>query len=178
MSSEYGTHYYVRCKKILYLVKKNIIPDGALTFIVAATTGDGDAPQHALAFQAELKKTNEKGLKLLNGLNYSVFALGSSTYEHFCAFGKYCDQFLENLGADRIAPLVLGDEQKSQNKAFQAWARDAFQNAAAKYDITLSNSIKEAWPFSGAAKRKSIKMDPKARLQRAISVEHDHLVEG
>ena len=163
-----------------FLSKNDIIPDGALVFIVAATTGDGDAPQHALAFQDELKKAKQKGLKPLKGLKYSVFALGSSTYEHFCAFGKYCDKIFEEVGADRIAPLVLGDEQKSQTRAFQAWALDAIQNASSKYDMNLSNSIKEAWPFTGADKRKSsrIHMDPKARLQRANSIEPDHLIKG
>ena len=149
-----------------------------MAFIVAATTGDGDAPQHALAFQDELKKAKKNGVKPLTRLKYSVFALGSSTYEHFCAFGKYCDRILEELGADRIAPLVLGDEQKSQTRAFQAWALEAIQNSSANYDINLSDSIQAAWPFTGERKSSRIQMDSKARLQRALSIEPDHLIKG
>ena len=149
-----------------------------MAFIVAATTGDGDAPQHALAFQDELKKAKKNGVKPLKRLKYSVFALGSSTYEHFCAFGKYCDRILEELGADRIAPLVLGDEQKSQTRAFQAWALEAIQNSSANYDINLSDSIQGAWPFTGERKSSRFQMDSKARLQRALTIEPDHLIKG
>lgn len=39
-----------------------------------------------------------------------VFALGNKTYEHFNAMGKYVDKRLEQLGAQRIFDLGLGDD--------------------------------------------------------------------
>lgn len=39
-----------------------------------------------------------------------VFGLGNKTYEHFNAMGKYVDQRLEQLGAQRIFELGLGDD--------------------------------------------------------------------
>lgn len=43
-------------------------------------------------------------------LSTQVFGLGNKTYEHFNAMGKYVDQRLEQLGAQRIFELGLGDD--------------------------------------------------------------------
>lgn len=43
-------------------------------------------------------------------LSAQVFGLGNKTYEHFNAMGKYVDQRLEQLGAQRIFELGLGDD--------------------------------------------------------------------
>lgn len=43
-------------------------------------------------------------------LSPQVFGLGNKTYEHFNAMGKYVDQRLEQLGAQRIFELGLGDD--------------------------------------------------------------------
>lgn len=43
-------------------------------------------------------------------LSVQVFGLGNKTYEHFNAMGKYVDQRLEQLGAQRIFELGLGDD--------------------------------------------------------------------
>lgn len=39
-----------------------------------------------------------------------MFGLGNKTYEHFNSMGKYVDQRLEQLGAQRIFELGLGDD--------------------------------------------------------------------
>lgn len=41
---------------------------------------------------------------------FQVFGLGNKTYEHFNAMGKYVDKRLEELGAQRIFELGLGDD--------------------------------------------------------------------
>ena len=81
---------------------------------MTSTTGNGNPPPHAIAFRSSLEDNLKDGLKPLDGLKYAVFALGSSTYENFCTFGKFCDTSIEQIGGMRIAPLVLGDEQKGQ----------------------------------------------------------------
>ena len=91
-----------------------IIADKTLVFILTSTTGNGNPPHHAIAFRSSLEDDLKSGAKSLNGLKYAVFALGSSTYENFCTFGKFCDTSIEEIGGLRIAPLVLGDEQKGQ----------------------------------------------------------------
>lgn len=57
---------------------------------------------------------------------FSVFALGSSAYPNFCAFGKYVDNLLGELGGERLVKLAHGDEMCGQEQAFNAWAREVF----------------------------------------------------
>ena len=46
----------------------------------------------------------------LISIPFQVFGLGNKTYEHFNAMGKYVDKRLEELGAQRIFELGLGDD--------------------------------------------------------------------
>lgn len=47
---------------------------------------------------------------VLMSVPFQVFGLGNKTYEHFNAMGKYVDKRLEELGAQRIFELGLGDD--------------------------------------------------------------------
>lgn len=47
---------------------------------------------------------------MLISVPLQVFGLGNKTYEHFNAMGKYVDKRLEELGAQRIFELGLGDD--------------------------------------------------------------------
>lgn len=55
-----------------------------------------------------------------------MFALGSSAYPNFCAFGKYVDNLLGELGGERLLKLSQGDEMCGQDQAFRKWAPDVF----------------------------------------------------
>ena len=52
-------------------------------FILASTTEDGDAPFHAENFKQTLE--NHRNVDVFKGLNFAVFALGSSMYENYWA---------------------------------------------------------------------------------------------
>ncbi|XP_054269058.1 S-adenosyl-L-methionine-dependent tRNA 4-demethylwyosine synthase TYW1-like isoform X2 [Macrosteles quadrilineatus] len=55
------------------------------------------------------------------GLRYGVFGLGNSQYKsHYNKVGKQVDEVLSKLGADRVIPLTLGDEDSLQDD-FKAW---------------------------------------------------------
>ena len=41
---------------------------------------------------------------------FKVFGLGNKTYEHYNEMGTYVDKRLEELGAERIFELGLGDD--------------------------------------------------------------------
>jgi nitric-oxide synthase len=57
---------------------------------------------------------------------FAVFALGSSAYPNFCAFGKYVDNLLGELGGERLLKLSQGDEMCGQDQAFRKWAPEVF----------------------------------------------------
>ncbi|OWA37647.1 assimilatory sulfite reductase (NADPH) flavoprotein subunit [Saccharibacillus sp. O16] len=71
--------------------------------IVVSTHGEGDPPDNAIAFHEFLYS---KRAPKLEQLNYSVLALGDTSYEFFCQTGKDFDSRLAELGASRLADRV------------------------------------------------------------------------
>ena len=71
--------------------------------IVASTHGEGEPPDQAIQFHEFLYS---KRAPKLDGLKFSVLALGDSSYEFFCKTGADFDSQLEALGATRIVPRV------------------------------------------------------------------------
>jgi len=67
--------------------------------IIVSTHGEGDPPDNALAFHEFI---NSKRAPKLDSLNYSVLALGDTSYEFFCQTGKDFDSRLAELGASRL----------------------------------------------------------------------------
>lgn len=63
---------------------------------------------------------------LISFFRFAVFALGSSAYPNFCAFGRYVDNLLGELGGERLLKLAQGDEMCGQEQAFRKWAADTF----------------------------------------------------
>ena len=69
--------------------------------IIVSTYGEGDAPDNAQSFHQFL---HGKRAPKLDQLNFSVLALGDSSYELFCQTGKEFDQRLAELGGTRLYP--------------------------------------------------------------------------
>ena len=76
----------------------NEIENGFAVFCMA-TYGEGEPTDNAVQFHAWLKEFDLS----LDGLKFSVFALGNRTYEHFNAMGKFVDSQLLKLGAEKTA---------------------------------------------------------------------------
>ncbi|WP_153722144.1 assimilatory sulfite reductase (NADPH) flavoprotein subunit [Sporosarcina cascadiensis] len=71
--------------------------------LVVSTHGEGDPPDTALPFYEFL---HGRRAPKLDHLQYSVLALGDSSYEFFCKTGADFDQKLAELGAKPLAPRV------------------------------------------------------------------------
>ncbi|WNC69245.1 assimilatory sulfite reductase (NADPH) flavoprotein subunit [Thalassotalea nanhaiensis] len=85
--------------------------------IVTSTNGEGEAPDDAMALHEFL---DSKRAPKLDSLQYSVLALGDSSYEYFCQTGKDFDERLAKLGANRISERIDCDvDYIAQAKAWQ-----------------------------------------------------------
>jgi len=92
-----------------------------LAVFCLATYGEGDPTDNAQAFFDWL----QEGSADFNGLRYSVFGLGNSTYEHFNAMGKFVDKKLEEMGGKRVHALGQGDDDVNIEEDFVRW-KEAF----------------------------------------------------
>lgn len=89
--------------------------------VVVSTWGDGEPPEAAESFYNELMSSDVS----LSGVNFSVCALGDTSYEQFCQTGKEVDSRLEKLGAKRVADRV--DCDVDYDDAFAQWSKSVWQ---------------------------------------------------
>ncbi len=91
--------------------------------IVASTFGDGEPPDSAKGFWESLAADV---MPRLEGLRFSVCALGDTNYPKFCQFGKDLDARLEALGAERVHPRQ--DCDVDYEEGFDQWLSAALQS--------------------------------------------------
>lgn len=90
--------------------------ESLVTFVIS-THGEGDPPDDAEIFYDYLM--SDKAPKL-DGLKYSVLALGDSSYVNYCQTGREFDTRLAELGAQRFEATVECDLDYEESA--DAWA--------------------------------------------------------
>ncbi|GAC1380445.1 MAG: assimilatory sulfite reductase (NADPH) flavoprotein subunit [Ginsengibacter sp.] len=89
---------------------------------VISTHGDGEPPIAAKKFYDHVHSTSIN----LEKLNYSILALGDTSYPLYCKAGEDVDEQLNKLGARRLAPLQKCDVEYDTEA--KQWIDDVLNN--------------------------------------------------
>ncbi|CAH1773785.1 unnamed protein product [Owenia fusiformis] len=107
-----------------------------MVILVSSTAGDGDPPQNGKQMFDEMKMLSEANSgKLLDGVKYSVFALGSTAHIQYCKCGREFDNMLSKLGASRVHPRGEGDELYNEEDSFWSWLKPLFKKACDIFNV-------------------------------------------
>ena len=101
---------------------KDLLTQHKHSLWLLSTTGEGDAPDHALGFVQSLMQ----GPLDLPGHQSLVLALGDHEYQQFCAFGSRVHEWLQGSAAS--SDLVCVDNMNAQQ--LQAWQTKLMQIVA------------------------------------------------
>ncbi len=89
---------------------------------VVSTHGEGEAPDDAIELHKFLAS---KRAPKLDALNFSVLALGDTSYEFFCQTGKDFSERLTALGAKQLLPIVECDVDYEE--AAESWQEQVLE---------------------------------------------------
>lgn len=120
------------------------LADSAHLLIVAATSGEGEAPDNAQSFFRLLMADDAPALPA--SLHYSVCGLGDASYAHFNKVAQDLDSRLAELGATRSIPPVLCDadyDEDYERWCESAFASDAFASAAGASIEPATDAVEE-----------------------------------
>lgn len=92
--------------------------------------------------------SSNENLYSLAALEFAVFGLGNRQYEHFNAMGKLVDECVGKLGAERIIPLGVGNDDDDLEGDFETWKETKLWPALKKKYIgsAVCSGKKDALP--------------------------------
>jgi len=101
--------------------------------LMVATCGEGQIPQNAITLYEDLGRA-EPGC--MEGVNFSMFALGDKAYRHFCSAGYDFDQKMTELGAQRQLDVGIGDDKDDDKfeTGYEKWLPDWIETVQAPPD--------------------------------------------
>jgi sulfite reductase (NADPH) flavoprotein alpha-component len=82
---------------------------------IVSTTGEGDAPDHAIGFIRRVMSATSP----LPQLQYGLLALGDRSYSDYCAFGRQLEAWLLAQGAKNIFERIEVDDVNAEQ--LQQW---------------------------------------------------------
>jgi sulfite reductase (NADPH) flavoprotein alpha-component len=128
--------------------KKNQLKKDKNLLLFVSTHGEGDPPDDAQEFHEFLLSEQAPRLE---GMRFSVLALGDSSYEQFCQTGKEFDARLEALGAVRLYDRV--DCDVDYEELAEVWIEGVLEKLSEQLvnlDSETAVSAVTAVPSAGA----------------------------
>lgn len=97
----------------------NIPPEKVVIFMLSSY-GEGEPTDNAVQFFEFITAKSE--VSSLRNMQFAIFGLGNSTYEHYNLVARKVDASLRERGAKRIGPLGEGDDATgSTEEDFLSW---------------------------------------------------------
>ena len=118
--------------------------------VITSTYGDGEPPDSALEFHTKLLSD---AAPRMDGVSFSVLALGDSSYPDFCKCGIEFDSRFESLGGKRIFPRVDCDVEV--DGPFAEWSAGALAILAPASAAIASNDAAQAEPAETGYSKKN-----------------------
>ncbi len=115
--------------------KPRQLKDEKNLFVIVSTHGEGEPPEMAEEFHEFIMG---KRLPKLNGLNYSVLALGDKSYKLFCQTGIDIDNALKKAGAAELYPIVKCDVDFEDNA--ESWTNAVIDKLASTLPAQTQSS--------------------------------------
>ncbi|KAG7170858.1 Nitric oxide synthase, salivary gland-like, partial [Homarus americanus] len=148
----------------LSFMRMNSLTEGAGA---AANTQENGVANSNVRASVTSEIMSEDNFGPLSNVRFAVFALGSSAYPNFCAFGKYVDNLLSELGGEQLMKLTCGDELAGQEQAFNKWAADVFNFGCETFCLDDDVAMKEA---TAALKAEASATADKVKLSSCTNV--------
>ena len=130
---------------------KERLPSEKNLLIITSTYGDGEPPDNAADLHEYLMGD---GVPNLEGVSYSVLALGDSEYPDYCQCGIEFDQRLEHFGAKRMFQRI--DCDVDYDDEFTEWkqglleAMGGVETAGASQELETDEPYSKKNPFPSA----------------------------
>jgi len=90
-------------------------------FIITSTWGEGEMPDNSESIWTATCESNPN----LSGVNFSICAIGDTSYDEFCKAGLDWDEKFKQLGANRVHNIQLCDVDYEPE--WEKWANSALQ---------------------------------------------------
>ena len=118
------------------------LKDCCCAIFICSTSGEGEPPLMGQKFAEHLADLrNGMVLDWTKDLNFAVFALGSSDYPNFAAFGKEIHRTLSGVGCNPISELGIGDDTKDQASDFAVWIKSVFNTCCSRHIHTDTSRL-------------------------------------
>lgn len=109
--------------------------------VIASTTGEGDAPDHAQAFQQQMQQ-HQAELNLQH-LNYAILGLGDRHYQQFCQFAHQLDHWFSQHGAQAWFDLIEVDNADAA--AIRHWQHQLAQLSGYRHEQDWEAPAYQSW---------------------------------
>ncbi|HVJ46661.1 MAG TPA: sulfite reductase subunit alpha [Luteolibacter sp.] len=128
----------------------NRLPNEKNLLVITSTYGDGEPPDSALEFHSKLMSDSAPRL---DGVSFSVLALGDTSYPDFCKCGVDFDTRFEALGGKRLFKRV--DSDVDVDGPYAEWSAGALAVLAPAASVVASNGAAQLDPAETGYSKKN-----------------------